>query len=636
MSYQLEDLTFTNKKAPIKVVNFEAQKQQLTNVYLPNKNDRNFFVRVLRGRERLAHGRFRIDNNELVGGNFVRSKVAWIRPDRWIERLIPPRVILTLSQLFDAEFLRQARIKKSNQYYNYLSFAATKNDLSDLKLREEIDASISHFLSNLTKLEKGLTRNFQEKIEHFNRQQIEKIFGKYYTQIQVLVSEYSSLRLRIVLNNSLLTFFQVLWDQIYLFNDLRNSCPCEYNVSKSSNKNLKTQKRKLKYHQTNYVVKKRLKFLSIRISELRFLIWRQKRLARQIYRQIDLEVNRYDLEYDVSHQQHNRTLRAVNDWEKTIQDLTRTFKKSQADFFHQAIPAEGLRVQRHLVYLIDNYHQKVLTNRIEKGNLKTFNRRKAEYNNSIQSIYQQASERSRNNLKRLNIKFDWYLKSGFKLSSLNIIYLKILIAINLKKENFIFDNIIHLLTKKDFQSLIKTMITINKEYPDLTLINLSGYLNSVTSLDHQVYGINRARNIKLMTAADLVKENRYAVIADLPNSANQLIFKKVEHGLNVDNQNWRTPKTVKNQSDRLFINPFLVQTKPDKDLITQENMLTLIVKHKKQNHFLDPKMALGITKSGQKIFLYNHDNQKLKNEFLIFIPSRAISGLRHKQERHGN
>lgn len=626
MSYKLEDLTFTNKKPDVKLVNFVAQSQELTNLYLPTKKDRHFIANVLKGKEKIAHGRFRIDGNELVGGRFVKSKVAFIKTDKWIERLIPPRAILTSSQLFDIKFIRQARLKKNDKKYNYLSFADSRNDLSDMDLRHELDKVISAFLDELTEIEKSLVRNFQIKIKDFNHQQTEKIFGNYYTQIQVLVHEYASLSLKIIVNNLLLTFFQALWDQVYSFKDLRNSCPCEYNVEKSSNKSLNKIRYKFTYRQPYFMVEKRLKTINIRIADLRFLLFKEKHLAKQIRKQIVFELRKFDFQHNVpkTTQTHIRT--QTENWEKIINDITATFEKSQQEFFYMTLPEEGSLVRRRLIFLTHKYHKKVLSNSNRMGDPKEFKLLKKHHRQEIKGIYQQAVIQTKDNLERLNIKFDWYLKSGFKLSSLNIIYIKILRAINLKKNNIVFQDVFNLLTKNDYRSLMNTIKRIHVVYPDLTLINLTGSFNSITNWNSDVYGIDGKQGLRIIPAIDIVKLNTKKIAESLPNTWNTFNYLKTEGGVTIGNTLWQLPKLKPTPTNKIFVNPFLVRIEPPME-VAKATMLPMIIKVKNQTRFLDQHMILGVTKRGVKLIFYSPKILENNKELVIFIENKAIINI---------
>lgn len=623
MSYKLSNLTFMNKKTNVKLVEFDAPAGRLTNIFAANTAQRKFIKKVLKGQEKIARGRYLVDENDLVGGKFIKSKTAFISKDFWFERLIPPRVILTLSQLFDIKFLRQARIKKNDKKYDYLSFADSENDLNDMELRREIDQTISNFLDEFTKIEVKLIQNFRKKISQFHIDQTQKIFKHYYTQIQVLAQEYAYLELKIRTNNLLLTFFQILWDQIYSFNDLRSSCSCEYNVKKSSNKDIKKMKSKFTYKQTFYMVKKQLKMINIRTSELRLILHRDRKMANQILKQLRFETNKFHLFNKVPKDLQNKVQIRLADWKKIFEDLLTPFEKEQRAVFFKTLPQEGMIIKKRIIFLTHQYHTKVLSGSNKVGNKNEFKILKKHYKNEIESIYSQASNWTKENLKSLKIKFDWYLKNGFKLSSINIIYLKILKAINLKQNNIIFYNVFHLLTRKDYNTLMKTLKIINQQFPQLTFINLTDNFQTITSFNQRFYAVNHSHHLKLLTAEAIFETHARVIQEKFPLNWNAIPYLRAEHGITLENVFWPMKSKKLKDFGKVIINPFTVMLVEQTDV---SNQLPLIIKVRKATRFLDKNMYLGVSLKGQKILFYSKKHLELNKEIVIFLQPNSIVG----------
>lgn len=82
MSYKLKKITFMNKKPTLKMIDFTASHSNFTDVFVPEKKQNNFMKRVLKGKEKIAHGRYQIDGQDLVGARFARSKIEIIGPDK--------------------------------------------------------------------------------------------------------------------------------------------------------------------------------------------------------------------------------------------------------------------------------------------------------------------------------------------------------------------------------------------------------------------------------------------------------------------------------------------------------------------------------------------------------------------------
>lgn len=91
MSYKLNKITFMNKKAPLKSIDLKAPNSKFTDIFVSDKIQNRFVKRVLQGKEKIAKGRYQIDNQELIGYGFAKTKIQFIGQDKWVDRLIPPK-----------------------------------------------------------------------------------------------------------------------------------------------------------------------------------------------------------------------------------------------------------------------------------------------------------------------------------------------------------------------------------------------------------------------------------------------------------------------------------------------------------------------------------------------------------------
>lgn len=293
MSYKFENVTLVNKKLPVDVLNFEAPKGAITNLFIGDRAQMKTFTRILRGQEKILKGRYLIDELDLVNRRFIKNRQKFITNDKFFERLVPPKIALTLSLLFDAKYLRRARVKKIDKKYSYKSFVDSGNDMGDMKVRREIDEAVSKFINDFSASETKLLNNFNATITEFNIKQIGEIYKEFLPQTRILAQEAAKVREEIANKELLLTFFQSLYDRVYAFNELRSSCTCEYNAKRSSNKEVQRHHRKFAYGQTKYMVMKQLKFIGIRISELRVEIYRARKFAQQLERELRYETKKH-------------------------------------------------------------------------------------------------------------------------------------------------------------------------------------------------------------------------------------------------------------------------------------------------------------------------------------------------------
>ncbi|PPE06031.1 hypothetical protein [Williamsoniiplasma lucivorax] len=620
MGYKLSNLKFVDKKHILDNVHFEINDSEFTTIFTQDKKQKKFIKDTLKGKKRILSGRFQIDDADLVGSKFVKSKVDFIAPDIWFERLIPPRIILNLSLLFDQKFLRLARIKKNDKKFDYLSFVDSHNDLTEMQLRREIDKTISFFLNKAINLNKTLHKAFINEIKKINNKQNEKMFAQFYAQIKVMIMEYFNLILKWELDNLALTFYQVVWDQIYSFQDLRHSCPCEYNVKHSSNEHLKDNIFKFKYKQPYYMIQKQLKIINIRISELRIALFKTKKLTRATKKQITWEIKKFFIDNKIPKEEQAVVHEYLNNWKKTIQDLVDDFKVSQKKGILESIRQEGAIIEKEIIHLTHEYHKKVLAQTNKIGNKNEFKILKKHYKKQIESIYKQSMTWTQENLKKLNIKFDWYLKSGFKISSINIIYLKILKAINMHKKNIVFYNIIKLLTKNDVKLLMNTIQAIQKEHPNLCFINLTDDFSSIIDFKQKVYAVNPKNQLTNITPEAIYNKGVLQSMKPFTN-INLISYKKVEQGIEFEERFWPVQSTSFNETGKININPFMIKLEEQKDVAGQ---LILEVLTKVTYKFLDRKMWVGITNSGSKINFYSNRKLEPNKKILIYIQPAAI------------
>ncbi|ATZ16966.1 hypothetical protein ELUMI_v1c02410 [Williamsoniiplasma luminosum] len=620
MSYRLDNLKFIDKKNILENVNFEVNDSEFVTIFSRNKKQKKFIKHTLKGETRILSGRFQINNTDLVGAKFVKNKVNFISPDTWFERLVPPRTTLNLSRLFDNHFLRGARTHKNDKKFDYLSFVNSRNDVTEMHLRREIDQTISFFLSKVKHINKTLHKAFIAKIEELNQKQNEKNFSKFYAQIKMLILGYFNLMLSWELDNLSLTFYQVVWDQIYGFKDLRHSCPCEYNVRKSANKELKKVIYKFKYEQPNYMVQKQLRIIAIRLLELRVRLIKNHKIIKATKKQIDIEIKKFFIDNKIEKEEQFVTQKYLENWTKTIQDLLEDFKISQKKVLFESIRNDGALSEKQIIHLTHEYHTKVLARTNKIGNKNEFKILKRHYKKQIEGIYKQATTWTQENLKKLNIKFDWYLKSGFKISSINIIYLKILKAINMNKKNIVFYNVINLLTKNDAKLLMNTIEVIKKEHPNLCFVNLTDDFVSILDFDQPIYSIDDKNRLTKMMP-EKIYNNGVLHSAKPFININLISYKKVKDGIEFEERFWPVKSTAFDESGKININPFMIKLEEQKGVAGQ---LILEVLTKASSKFLNRKIWVGVTNSGTKITFYSDKIIEPNKKILIYIQPTAI------------
>ncbi|ASZ09407.1 hypothetical protein CK556_03585 [Mesoplasma chauliocola] len=624
MSYKIEDFIPLNNKEKIKKVNFESKSGKVTNIYLDYENHKSFKQLIL-GKQKNKTGRYQVDNEDVINKNFIKLHTEYIKTDSWFERLIPTKWILALSLLSDLQFLRRARIKYAEKRYDYLSLLDSKNDLSDLKLRRDIDEAINKFVDFLNGSHEKILAGLDENLVKLNESMPEKLFSEFSPQVKVLSKAVHDIEKELFLNRMEFKFIQVLYDSIEVINELRDSCTCEYNTKKSNNKLLRKRKGLFEYKQTKFIVEKQLKFLNIRLNKLRLekliLIFRK----RTITSQFKFELDKFYKNYSVSKEVQQDIYSELSNWKKIIRDKFKDQNQTEKKFLFSFIKSETELLKKYVVSNVHDYHKLILTGEIKYGNKNEFLSLRKHYKKQIVPVVKQAEQWMENNFKNLDINFEWFLKGSFKLSSLNMIYVKILKAINLGKKNIFISDFLHLLTSKDYEMLFETIKKINKFYPDISFIVLHSKTFTINDLNknNKIYWLKNEELIKTSTK-EFFEKNLVKICKNELGESNVFAFyKETENLIDIENRLWNVNTKKFNDSGFIFINPLEVSTE-----FIENNSVPINVKIIKSNKYHDKNMHFAITRNKTKIYFYSKDkNFERETETVLYFEERSISSV---------
>ncbi len=608
MSYKITNAKFLNQKILVKNFDFSTEKNTITQVHFQNNHQKKLFTRILKGKEQIGEGRFLVDGLDLVNPKFVKNHATFIHTDKYIERFIPAKIILVLSSLFNPKFVRDARIKHLRTKYDYLSFLSSKLNLTDAQLKGKLDKAISDFINNETKIEERVLGEFEQQMHKFNQQQSNEIFSKLNSVVKVVARSYYKEKIKLVTYNLTLTFFQALYDDVYKFNSLRNSCTCEYNAKKSSNKEVRKVWKELSYQQTKYVVKKQLKYIGIKISENRTLITRQNLLVNQLKKQLNLELKKFYFREKFSREQVTSFNKTLNNWRRVIDDQVDIFTRAQQDYFFKTLMKNSQYVVKVLVVKIHHYHQLVLSNSLKYRSKEDFKKNKVYYKKQIVSVFKQALDYNTKLMKKFNINLDWFLKSTFKLSSLNILFVKIIRAINMNRDNIFLMDLVHLLSQNDFEKLLATIKLMKETNAKMTFTMLESKTGKLPFLDQKIYTLNDGYfEDALLTKLIDVYPETYRF--DLFGTRN--LFRYEYENQHIKLYNKREPYSQDNLPAKgyAFINPFKMNYETTTNFA--KNKIAVISDFKRTNNFNDPHMYYCKNKKGYKFYFYDYDHNDL-------------------------
>ncbi|AGY41746.1 hypothetical protein mflW37_6790 [Mesoplasma florum W37] len=624
MSYKIKNFSPSNNKETLKKVDFESKPGQITNVYLEDEKQKSF-KKIILGRQKNKTGRYQVDNEDVINKNFIKLHTEYIKTDTWFERLVPTKWILALSLLSDLQFLRNARIKYAEKKYEYLSLLDSKNDLSDLKLRRDIDEAINKFIKFSNESHEKIINNLDDVLSKLNEGMSQKMFNEFSPQVKVLSKALFDIEKEKLLKRMEFKFVQVLYDRIESLNELRDSCTCEFNTKKSNNKLLRKRKNLFEYKQTKFIVEKQLKFLNIRLNKLRLesilLIFRKRTISTQF----KFELDKFYKTYSVAKEVQQEISSELNNWKKVIKDKVSDQNLTEKKFLFNFIKTESSLLTKFIISNIHNYHKLILTGEVKYGNKNEFLSLRKHYKKQIVPVFKQAELWMENNFKNLDINFEWFLKGSFKLTSLNMIYVKILKAINLGKKNIILSDFLHLLTNKDYEMLFDTISKINEFYPEISFIILHSRTFTISDIskNKKIYW-SRNNELVKTTNKEFFEKNLIDICKNELGESNVFSYTKESDNLiDVENRLWNVNTKKFNESGFIFINPLEISTE-----FIENNSVPINVRVIRTNKYHDKNMYFGITKNKTKIYFYSEDKTfERENEAVLYFEEHSISAI---------
>jgi len=608
VAYKITDAQFLSDKIKVSSFNLDSSEQTITQILAKNKEEKRILKKILKGKEQINHGRFLIDDMDLVNPSFVKRRTTFIKTDTYLERFIPPQFSLVVTTLLNAKLFRDFRLKSSQRKYDYLDFKKSGNNVTVAKLKEELDQIINEYTVKELEGEANKIADFTRHLLEFNERKAEELTSYDNLVLKVVAKSYADQLVQLNNYNLMLQFLQALYDDVYTFSNLRNSCTCEYNVNNSSNKILRRSKKELRYSETKYVVLKQLKYLGIRITEYRFKIFQQNQLINQLKKQLNIEITKQ--KQDSTRERERNLNNFLNAWKRVLNDQFDIFKQKQMNYLSKMLKNKSSIIARTLIIHIHTYHQKVLSQSIEFESLDDFKIAKKEAKSKLISVWNQAVEYNEKQLELYDIKIDWFLKSTFKLSSLNIVFMKILRAINLGKKNIVFTDFIKLFNQQDFEKLLAVLQNIKRKNPDFSFIMLQSQIEKFPELEGIMYMFNNNRFDRqyLKPQIDLHPEEYRKILFN--NTGIKYHYDNDKIIISNQKYLWAHPSVELEKSGTFFVNPFAFKVQFHEP--TEPNTIGLKVHKKRANGFNDPEMFFAKTKDGQHFYFYNNSDVEIQ------------------------
>ncbi|AUB32143.1 hypothetical protein [Spiroplasma floricola] len=612
MSFTIQNAKFFNRKLTPKSTTFRTKDSEKTTVISYDKNLRRNFKNILQGKYLVKNGLFKIDGYDKVNKQWTKRKVAVIKANT-LFRKWPEKFWLYTSLLLNKNFYSQAKINYINKKYSYLSFSTSKNNKTDLEMRDKIETMISKFINNSIEIEEQWVSEFLNQIVKFNNTNLQKSYGDMEEHIRIIIKDYYYLVEKTQNLEFIQTFLQTLFDKVYTFMELSSLCTCEYVTKKSKDKQKRKLAKELNFHQINFVTRKQLKILDLQVNNIKAKISKNNFIIKGLKKQIVFELNKAEII-----KKRIRNLDELFTWRKASYDQRFEFKKKQEKMFFEGLSDEATTLRGKIVEVMHKYHKRVLNDNCEKGEIDEFKVHKDRLKREISSVYKQSTLFIDETAKQLGFEFNLL---SFKLSKMEEIWFQLLTAIYLKKYNLIFYNVLAKLNHTEKQNLLSVIDNLFNLDSHFSIVFIEDNINDIAQFNKNIYLINEQELVE--NSLDEILKKYYSTYGgDFFAKNNRFSYKYDGKKLETMNETTKTQSDIFDQVGKLVINPMKVYTnkKENKNYIIE--LVGTIIEN---NKFADPNMYEALIKeTNLKIYFYSTQKFEIEEKVKLYIGEDSI------------
>jgi hypothetical protein len=613
MSIKLKYATVIDKKKtqPPVELDFEAQAGQYTSIVTSDMADQNYLADILLSRKYLKSGSLTIDNNTKVNKYYAKRHINLIKGSKARLPFLSVRQRMIFSLMFNKDFSVRAKSELIKNRYEWLSFKSAKQNKTDIEMRANVDKIISRFIEATSEIENNWIYEFRKQMVEFHEKKIRETYADMSEYNKVIIRDYTNL-IEVNWSNQLYeTFLESLWDKVYSFMDIASNCHCEFNAKSSKNKAIKKLHKELNFHQHQYIVKKYLKQIEVKINDLKKTIFSSGFILKTMRARVFTELAKSNKE------ERKKVAAELAKWRELTNDQHVEFVEKQEQIFFSNLLDESIQIKGKIVEMMHAYHQKILTNSLQKMDPNLYKSELERLKLNVKSIRFQALDWTDDLMQKLGISYDWkYFKSSQ--TRLNEIFFRILQMYYNKKHNVIFQNTFASLSREDSQKLLDVLTRLIELDPEMTIIFIENDYRNLPRLLSESYkyqnGILDKFDIK-----DDIQKNTEAYTDSIFFKYNKLQF-KVNKGaaITVSGQKIKLKGEVNNSDSVVLLNPFFIKTNKKN---SKNPIITYNIKGIKNNTFKDPWMHLGVNSVGNKIYYYSEDTER---NIEIFIEEDSL------------
>ncbi|QHX37050.1 hypothetical protein [Spiroplasma sp. BIUS-1] len=612
MSFTIQNAKFVNRKVLPKNVTFKNKDSEKTVAISQDKNLRKSFKNILQGKYLVKNGVFKIDGYDKVNKQWTKRKVALIKPNRLLRKW-PEKFWLYTSLLLNKKFYSEAKINYINKKYSYLSFSTSKNNKTDLEMRDKLEAMISKFIDNSVEIEEQWVAEFLDQIVDFNDKNLLKNYGSLEEHIRIIIKDYYYLVEKTQNLELVQTFLQTLWDKVYSFMELSSLCTCEYNAKKSKDKQKRKLAKELDFHQINFVTRKQLKIIDLKVNGVKRKIAKNNFIIKNLKKQIIFELSKSE-----NHKKRVSNLDEMFSWRKASNDQRFEFKKKQEKMFFEGLSDEAVTLRGKIVEVMHKYHKRVLNDECEKGDLEEFRIKKAELKKEISTIYNQSAAFIDNTAKELGFEFSLL---SFKISKMEGIWFQILSAVYLRQYNLVFYDTLSKLNDYEKQELIKVINNLFEMDGKFSAVFIEESIYEIPEMNKNIHIINEHEVLE--SSLDEVLEKYWSTYGgEFFSKNNRFNYKYDGKKLETMNETTKIQSTMFQERGQLIINPMKVYTNKKEN---KNTILEFSGRISPDKDFVDLNMhEVTIKENNLKVYFYSNQKFEENEKVKLFISEDSI------------
>ncbi|AKU80293.1 hypothetical protein [Spiroplasma turonicum] len=611
MSLKLKKATFINKKVVPNEVTFETE-DIFTSVISNNSEDLKSFKTILTGKYLVKSGYFKIDGYDKVNKDWTKQHVDVISMSKNLRKW-PEKFWLSTYLLLNKEFYNNAKINYLNDKYDYLSYSTSYNITEDLNMRKKVEKMILTFINSSIEIEEQWLQDFLNQQINFNNKNLEEKNETLEEHIKIIVKDYYFL-IDKTLNYELLeTFLQSLWDKVYNFMELTSLCKCEYIAKKSKDKSTKKLAKHLNFNQVNYVVRKQLKIIDVKISHIRNKILKNKNIILSLKKQINFEMIKLN--------KINKKLKNLDvyfGWRQASNDQRSEFVIKQEKMFFDGLTDESTTLRGKIVEVIHGFHKQILKKDISYKKTSLFKTELKALKSKINTMSEQSKNYINDLCEKLDLKLDLF---SIKWNGVINIWYLILKSIFLKKYNLIFYKVLEKLSLNETRELFHVLNNLYKLDNNYKFIFLDTQIQNVACLNKEFYLINKSKILKL-SFSDFIKNNWNSHASEIFYNNNKIQYERVKDKVIILNNKIKSNSLSFNAKGYIILDPLKLSSSKKE---TKNNLFEIKGYIKDNKLFSDEKVKYFVSDDKQvKLYFYSDLNYKAKQKISVYVTEDAI------------